>query len=784
MHLVGRLPALFWVALTFAGLPAPVGAQAVDFNRDVLPLLSSRCFTCHGPDATTRKAGLRLDVRAAALADRDGTPALVVGRPDQSAVIERISRQRQASRMPPPRAGPPLSPDQVKMLTRWIAQGAPYAEHWAFVPPQRPLVPHLRDPDWARTPVDAFVLARLDQLHEKHAGRASREVLIRRATLDLLGLPPTPAEVKAFCTDPSPNAYELLIDRLVQSPHYGEHWARHWLDVVRYADSGGFETDIFFSHAWRYRDYVIRSVNADKPFDRFIREQIAGDELYPGDAEARLGTSIYTIGPVLQESGMVSGKLEYDLLTDAVDTTASAFLGLSAGCARCHDHKYDPLSQRDYFGLQALFAASDQFDLKPDGSKINNNGKLAVKTTLPLFEIEQLKVRARLETDPALRSKYLQQVVNASGAKNKGRKASGTASLDSAEKLLHEPSLIPVRVLAHRTQPLEIHLLKRGELDHPGAVIAPALPEKFAGPNPLPSVAPDRRRALLADWVASSKNPLTARVIVNRVWQWHFGQGLVRTPNDFGVRGERPTHPELLDWLAVEFMENGWSLKHLHRLIMRSSTYQMTSTVDAKTLAKDPDNRLLTHFQPRRLEAEVIWDLQRAVAGTLDRTLYDLPFAPPLDAQEQIGNFRKWPASLPAEANRRGLYLLVKRSFRFPVFSAFDLPDNVSSCGQRDVTTVPTQALTLLNNHTVHDQARAFAQRLLRETDSSPAAVAALAWEYAYGRTIADDERRQVVAFLDERRGALPPDTPDAVRHAVEEFCLALFNTNEFIYLP
>jgi hypothetical protein len=763
-------------------VPARAAAQEVDFNRDVLPLLSARCFSCHGPDAAARKADLRLDVRADAIAERDGSPAIVPGRPDKSAVVARITHQDKSDRMPPAKTGPPLTAAQVRLLVKWIEQGARYAEHWAFVPPKRPPLPAVTDAAWLRTPIDAFVLAPLEHRLWKHADQASREVLIRRATLDLLGLPPTPAEIRAFVNDPVPDAYARLIDRLLASPHYGERWGRHWLDVVRYADSGGFETDIFFSHAWRYRDYVIRAFNADKPFDRFIREQIAGDELYPGDAQARLGTSMYTIAPVLQEAAMVPGQLEYDLLTDAVDTTASAFLGLTVGCARCHDHKYDPISQRDYYAMQALFAASDQFDIRADGSTISNNGKLAVKSTLPLFEMEQIKTRARAESDLALRKKYLLQVADHYLGKGAGQPEA--SRLEAAEKYLREASLIPVRVLAHRSKPLEIRLLKRGELNRPGDIVPPGLPEKFAKPGGK-DIPPQERRALLAGWVASPHNPLTARVIVNRVWQWHFGHGLVRTPNDFGVRGERPTHPELLDWLAVEFMEHGWSLKHLHRLIMLSSTYRMASHVDAKTLALDPDNRLLTRFQPRRLEAEVIWDLQRAVAGTLDYTMYDLPFAPPLDAQEQIGNFRKWPASLPREANRRGLYILVKRSFRFPLFGVFDPPDNTSSCGQRDITTVPTQALALLNNRLVHEQAKAFAQRLLAETDGNHAAVAALAWQYAYGRAIDDEERRKVVQFLEARcHAAAATGLAHPACRAVEEFCLALFNTNEFIYLP
>jgi mono/diheme cytochrome c family protein len=548
-------------AFLLPAIPQPVAAQEVDFNRDVLPLLSTRCFVCHGPDATARKAELRLDNAADAFADRDGSAAIKPGQPGKSLMIDRISRGDKAGRMPPPKTGPGLTAEQIQLLTKWIEQGAHYTEHWAFVAPKQPALPNVSEHTFVRNPIDAFVLANLEHKKLPHADMASRHVLIRRATLDLLGLPPTPAEVDAFVNDKSPDAYEKLVERLLQSPHYGERWGRHWLDVVRYADSGGFETDIFFSHAWRYRDYVIRSFNVDKPFDRFIREQIAGDELFKSDAEAQLATAMYTIAPVLQESAMVAGSLEYDLLTDGVDTTGSAFLGLTVGCARCHDHKYDPFSQRDYFGMQALFAASDQFDIKPDGSKINNNGKLAVKTTLTNFEVEQAKARLRQETDPAKRKKYMQQMADfyVPLPKGKGANKSDPGRLEAAEKFLDAESAIPVRVLAHRAKPLEVKLLKRGELNFPADVIPPALPAKLSGDSAAGKIAAEQRRAVLANWIASPKNPLTARVMVNRVWQGHFGQGLVRTPNDFGIRGERPTHPELLDWLTVEFVEHGAS---------------------------------------------------------------------------------------------------------------------------------------------------------------------------------------------------------------------------------
>lgn len=938
-------PISFLLAVVLATTAS--AAEPVDFSRDVLPILSANCFACHGRDASTREGKLRLDLRDDAIRERHGFTPIFPGRPGESEVIARISSKDEDERMPPADKGRALAAAEIETLRTWIAEGAAYSEHWAFRPLQRPAIPGVEEASWSKSPVDHFVLARLEKENLRPAPRASIETLIRRASLDLIGLPPTANEIEQFKADAARDpaaAFARLVERLLASPHYGERWGRHWLDVARYADSGGFETDIFFGHAWRYRDYVVRAFNADKPFDRFIKEQIAGDELFPGDAEARLATGLYTTGPVLQEAGMVSGKLEYDQNTDFVDTTGAAFLGMTFACARCHDHKYDPVSQKEYFSLQAIFAASDQVDFAADGTKLRD--RAALKNTQKEFEAEQARTRAQRETDPARRAALLRKAGDAyieADAALKGRvdaskrynliaraveryhraisgiqaitpadtsallddedgddntlialkaqlrgvaqsrpsaAATGAVQDDTAllhlgivallnpaprgsgggrpsppvapvvdpakaespapaasaaaasspppaprgnsasprrafaahqtddarrsflldlgrqqlelpkppgyiddidalrlqigEKHLDDASPIPNRFLAHREKPLETRLLKRGELEMPGEVVAPGIPEALSAGFDFKSDLPaHRRRAALAEWIASDKNVLTARVIANRVWQWHFGEGLVRTPNDFGIRGGRPSHPELLDWLASELIAQRWSLKHLHRVIMNSSVYQMAATAPAATLQRDPDNLLLARFQPYRLQAEIIWDNIRAASGTLDRTLFGLPIAPPLDEQEQLGNYRKWPASTPEESNRRALYLLVKRSFRFPMLSAFDLPDNISSCGRRDVTTVPNQALTLLNNRTMLQQAAAFADRLWQETQGALHAVPARAWEHAYSRRISADEEAQAHAFLRQRGGD---------KRAVAELCLALFNTNEFIY--
>ncbi len=716
-----------------------------------------------------------------------------------------------SDRLPPASLERPAASTQAQSSGGRGGVDAGPTGHWAFIAPQSGKLPIVRDKDWARAPVDRWILQRLEKAGLRPASAASKMTLIRRLTLDLIGLPPTPVEIDVFLRDASPLAYERLVDRLLASPHYGERWGRHWLDVARYADSGGFETDLFFGHAWRYRDYVIRAFNSDKPFDRFIREQIAGDAMEDGDLESQLATGFYTTGPVLQEAGMVSGKLEYDQLTDAVDTTGAAFLGLTLSCARCHDHKYDPITQRDYFGLQAMFSASDQFDFK--NNTRDPKGRAALNSTLQQFELEQIKQRARREPSEEIRKGHLRRLGEYRVKHDKAlsdrlertkrwRALSPDAQRASAAKpddLVEDPeaflisegalalegegSEIPVRSLGLRESVPKTHLLKRGELEHPGEEIAPAFPAVLANGHEVAHQHPKEWRVSLANWIASKPNPLTARVLVNRIWQGHFGEGLVRTPNDFGLRGDRPTHPELLDWLAVQFVESGWSLKHVHRLVLLSSTYQMSSTAELEMLRRDPDNRLLTRFQPRRLQAEAVWDSLRAAAGTLSLEMYGLPVAPPLDDQEQIGNFLKWPSSSPEESNRRAVYLLTRRSFRFPMLGAFDLPDNIASCARRDVTTVPNQALTLLNNRTIQEQAAAFARRLWREGEGELRRCVAIAWRYVYGRPISQAEVEHALDFLRTSAGTPKVETQASERIALEAFCLALFNTSEFIFI-
>ena len=613
----------------------------------------------------------------------------------------------------------------------------------------------------AANPIDKFVIDRLHKEGLSPAPPAQPLVLLRRAYFDLIGLPPPPEAIEAFLKDADPDAYEHLIDKLLASPQYGERWARRWLDVVRYADTGGFENDHLYPRAWKYRDYAIRSFNQNKPFDRFIQEQIAGDELWPDDKDAVTATDLYCIGPALEESAMMGNQLEYEWLTDSADTTGAAFLGLTMGCARCHDHKYDPITQKDYYSLQAVFADSD----RPFPAKIR---------------LSRIKALNGLLSDAPVPAKFLDDP---------------RCTVETEDKTGFH--------LFHRPQPMEIHVLHRGELNKPREQVAPAVPAAVAaagaGAADFSAVPDDHRRAVLARWITSSANPLTARVLVNRVWAWHFGEGLVRTPNDLGNQGEPPTHPQLLAWLARDFVAHGWDLKRLHRLIMLSATYRMQSVASGRGLQVDPENRLLWHFPRNRLEGESIRDAMLACAGTLNLKQFGPPVVPPLGAEELAGLFDakgKWPITKDAsQFTRRSIYVLVRRTFVYPTFAAFDAPETMTSCPRRFQTTVPTQALTLMNSPLAREQSQAFAHRLLRECGTDDRKLVARAFAIAFGRPVTNVEMGRTIDFLKNRAAQLEasddaPDVPPVERGtlppreaALADLCLALFNANEFVYM-
>ena len=682
---------------------------------------------------------------------------------------------------------------------------------WSLKKPVKSPVPELVDATLRErigNPIDAFILQLIEQKGLSPAPQAERRTLVRRAYFDLIGLPPSTDQVEAFVNDTSHDAWPRLIDQLLESKHYGERWGRHWLDVVRYADSGGYETDIYYRNAWRYRDYVVKSFNDDKPYHLFVQEQIAADELWPDNLdldpkrvyvvsdekkrhlEARIGTGMYAFGSLVHESALDAQKLCYERLTDWVDTTGSAVLGLTMGCARCHDHKFDPISQRDYFGMQAAFAGSIevQFPLLT-AMETNDTNQfypriIAVEEARTAYKLFESRVAGRELTAEEKEEKRRRLEAIALRVLELPRNA-GSQPSSPYVGLMEVPT---ISVLGHVRPELvpTIQRLERGEMSDPRETIPAALPAalvRATGRSPsLPG--PFGSRKELALWLTQSDHPLTARVMANRVWHWHFGRGIVSTPNDFGMMGQSPSHPELLDWLAVEFAEHGWSVKHLHRLIMRSKTYQQASDSGVeKNLAVDPENRLLWRMNRRRLEAETLWDAVHSVSGTINLEMGGRPIVPPL-AEDEIAALRErwqWPESAdPKQHTRRGMYILVRRNFKFPMFDVFDAPVTSVSCPARDVTTVAPQALWGLNNRSVFKQASQFAERVKKEAGTESVACVERAWGIALSRPPTATEKDEALNLLQQL-------TTQAVTKdsfiPLATLCLALYNLNEFLFV-
>ena len=670
-------------------------------------------------------------------------------------------------------------------------------------------------------PIDQFALRRMEDAGLEPAPEAERLTLIRRAYFDLLGLPPTPEQVDLFLTDKSEDAWPRLIDSVLASQHYGERWGRHWLDVARYADSGGYETDIYYRNAWRYRDYVVNSFNKDKPFDIFVQEQIAGDELWPDNLdldprqvyivskekqrhlEARIGTGFYALGPRIHESALDAKRLAYETLTDWADTTASAFMGLTLACARCHDHKFDPFTQHDYFSLQAIFADARELELP----LWNSMGEADWRQNYPrVVAVQEAREACRL-FDTEMQGNPLspeqqarkQQLLAAIGQAvlNLPTATAGQETI-SYDGLMH----IPTASVLGREHPAlikPVHLLDRGELHKPQDHAQAALPASLAAATKtsLELPAPYGARKQFALWLTGKDHPLTGRVIVNRIWHWHFGRGIVETPNDFGNMGQSPSHPDLLDWLTTEFVRDGWKVKNLHRLIMNSSVYRQSSQFGPeRNLAVDFDNRLLWRMNRRRIEAESLWDNVHSSAGTINLAMGGSPVVPPLAADEIASLRDKWHwvvSADPAQHTRRGIYILVRRNFKFPMFEVFDTPVTSQSCPVRDVTTVAPQALWGLNNRSVFRQAMHMAGRVIKEAGDDRTAQIVRAWRIALGRPPSDEELMSANKLLDDLEQSSPtplkelPDSlksvPPARAQALSKLCLALFNLSEFAFI-
>jgi Protein of unknown function (DUF1553)/Protein of unknown function (DUF1549)/Planctomycete cytochrome C len=942
-----RLVAFFWPLLAVLAC-VPVRAEGpdatrIDFSRDVRPILAKNCFACHGPDEEHRQAGLRLDRREAAIARLDSAAlAIVPGKPDESELYSRITAEDEFVRMPPADSGQRLTAEQIETLRRWIAGGASYAEHWAFVKPARPALPDVKDPGWARNGIDRFILARLEREGLVPSAEADLSILIRRVSLDLRGLPPTPDEVAAFVADERPDAYERMVDRFLADPAFGERWARVWLDLARYADSRGYGSDPLRPHIWRYRDWVIKAFNRNLPYDRFTIEQIAGD-LLDGEAHASHTNPTRERGPQVStddapdlerlvatafhrntmtntEGGTDDEEFRVAAVKDRVNTTLQVWMGLTAGCAQCHNHKFDPISQREYYSLYAIFNQTadtdrgDEFPTIPaptprmlaEAERIEmriSNLKQRLETPTPTLAAEQQQWEATIrsaasqktagrfvrielpgrdkilslaevqvfsgETNVALAGQA-KQSSNAFGGraargidgKTEGRYDAGSTTHTRNENdpwwevdlggthpidrivvwnrtdfNLHErlagfrlsvldpsrqvvarqeiadpphPSreialdgprsavpaeLLPIidladdqrtgaereklaahfRSIAPSLQPLRdeiarlekskpefpalpimqelqpnqrrvTHVMLKGNFLTTGETVEPGMPEAF---HPVAAEGFVDRLAL-ARWLIDPGNPLTARVAVNRFWARIFGVGLVATEEDFGTQGELPSHPELLDWLAVEFREGrGWDMKRLLKLIVTSATYRQSSRVTPELLAVDPNDRLLARAPRFRLEAETVRDQALALSGLLSRKLGGPSVYPPQPDglwRAAFNGERNWPTSEGADRYRRGLYTFWRRTIPYPSMSTFDAPSREICTVRRVRTNTPLQAFVTLNDPVYVEAAQALARRILREGGATPADRARWALGLCLART---PEPEQVATVLE-----------------------------------
>lgn len=813
---------------------AVVDSEVVDsesaefFVREVRPLLEQNCYKCHGNGES--RGNLNLESRAAILKGGDLGPAVSLETPNESTLLQAVNYD--GLEMPPDGK---LSDAEIAVLTKWVKLGLPWSgdeknvhaeasgsleitdfdrEFWAYQRVERPAVPDVQNREWVKTPIDAFILSALEQQNLQPMGRADKVALIRRATYDLTGLPPTPAQVQEFVADDSPDAFERLVDRLLDSPHYGERWARHWLDLVRYAETNSFERDGAKPFVWRYRDYVIRAFNADKPYDQFVREQLAGDELDQVTPDSIIATGYYRLGQWDDEPADPELAM-YDDLDDIITTTSQVLLGTTMNCARCHDHKIDPIPQTDYYRFLAFFRNIQRYGVRSAESVEKASVRRIATADEQRRHAEELKRHAAriAEIDAAMqaivdrvrddfsnveRDEFVHEPGRIPILKKRVPEKLDQATFDryvalhrEQKRLRENPPQAGIQALCvkeHGASPPETHVLVRGNPQAQGEVVEPGFPEVLSFPEPeIPPPDPDGnssgRRRVLAEWMTSPENPLFARVMVNRIWQYHFGRGLVSTPNDFGYQGASPTHPKLLDWLASEFVIRGWKIKEMHRLIMLSNVYALSSKPSPKLLEADPENELLGRFNMRRLEAEEIRDSILFVNGSLNlETMFGPSMYPKIPDAVLAGQSRPgqgWGDSPESERDRRSIYIHIKRSLLTPILKSFDTADPDQTCPVRFATVQPTQALGMLNSAFINEQAREFARFVLEQdaTDLNEQVTLILSRVLQREPTAQEIERGR--ALLERMRTTHGLDPEDALQN----FCIVALNLNEFFYL-
>jgi mono/diheme cytochrome c family protein len=828
-----------WIPAVLLGAPLR-GAEPVDYARDVKPIFAAHCTSCHGP--AKQKADLRLDLFARIQKGGNSGPAIVPKKASESLLIHAVTGSKpDVSRMPP--KGDPLTADQMALLKRWIDEGArgPTQEeaaagsgaastHWSFQPVKRPTLPATKNPAWARNGIDHFVLARLDKEGIAPSPEADKVTLIRRVSLDLLGLPPTPGQVDAFLKDTAPGAYERLVDRLLDSPHYGEHQARLWLDMARYADSNGFTIDAPRS-IWKYRDWVINAFNNDLPFDQFTVQQLAGDLLPKPTTDQLVATGFHRNTMINQEGGIDLEQFRVESVVDRVNTTGAVWLGLTVGCCQCHDHKFDPLTQREYYQFFAFFNNCDEPNLEilSPGDEARRKqvrealaaveGQLKYLDPTSADAIEKWERGLTDETRQAVPKKVADIFLVAVAGRNAKQKAALDAAYRKNDLTRHvvgglshplaaafhaeayaartelvkareeltkkEPAAVTTMVVRERKAPRDTHVLLGGDFTRKGAKVGPGFPAV------LPKAALAASRLDLAKWIADPANPLTSRVAVNRWWGQFFGLAIVETENDFGTQGTPPSHPELLDYLASEFVASGWSVKALHKLIVTSATYRQSSKTRPELQKIDARNRLLARQSRLRVNAEVVRDVCLAASGLLSPKVGGPSVFPPQpDGVYKFTQVDKgWKPSTGDDRYRRGMYTYFWRSAPHPQLVTFDAPDASVTCTRRNRSNTPLQALTLLNDAGFYEYAQGLAARVVREGSKDDTARLRYAFRVCLSREPSERELSRLESFLVRQRTdfaanpneakVVSVDAPD--RAAWVMVARVLLNLDEFI---
>ena len=757
-------------------------SAAPDFEREIRPILSNHCFKCHGPDDAARESELRLDTQEGVFADQGGYQAVKPGDPDGSELIARINSLEQDVVMPPPDSGLSLSENQKSLLYQWVQNGAEFRQHWSFRSITRPV---FLESEPSSHPIDSFIQHKLQTIGLTMSEEADRHTLIRRVYLDVVGLPPPAAQIRQFVSDESPNAYERMVDHVLLNPHYGEKWARHWLDQARYADTNGYTIDSPRS-MWPWRDWVIRAINSDMPFDQFTIEQLAGDLLPSPTRDQLVATGFHRNSLINQEGGTDDEQFRNESVVDRINTTGAVWLGLTVGCAQCHSHKYDPLTQQEYYQLFAFFNSTEDVNTTAP--------KILLSTTEQEKRLSELNAAA----DTAGRELTQFDEVHPASERTDAQRTRRTElekTLAAAKeaKTEYEKTIPATMVMREMEEPRESHVLVRGDFLRKGKQVQPDVPAVL----PVMSSADSglKNRLDLARWLIHEDNPLTARVTVNRVWMQLFGRGLVETENDFGIQGTSPTHPDLLNWLSVYFMESGWSRRSLIRMILTSATYRQSSAVRPSSVEPDPLNNFLSRQARLRVDAEIVRDLALSASGLLTRRIGGPGVYPPQPDGVYAFTQRKaaWPTSQGADRYRRGMYTFFIRSAPHPLLTTFDTPFFNTTCTRRVRSNTPLQSLTMANDEAFVEATQALAGRLV-DTHRHEDDRITLAWYLCLGRPPTEKEQQRMTQFIKEVQQDIAETPSEAVAiaggvqkdQAVERavwvlVSRTLFNLDEFI---